>query len=99
MTNNIDYIAPIKDKLDEQMHKQCEAFIAIGIPRYTPRYMNFEEFDYDTRVLTIQSTQTSLVYFNIQTDFDIIEVDKFWAQFKQYRTEFLLTNYPTINPY
>ena len=95
----MDYIKPIKDQLDEQMHNQCVAFMLIGTQRETPRYMNFGEFDYDTKVLTIKSTQTSKVFFDIETDFDFIEVDKFWAQFKDYRTEFLIENYPTINPY
>jgi len=95
----MDYIKPIKNQLDEQMHNQCVAFMLIGTQRETPRYMNFGEFDDDTKVLTIQSTQTSKVFFDIETDFDFIEVDKFWAQFKDYRTEFLIENYPTINPY
>jgi hypothetical protein len=95
----MDYIKPIKDQLDEQMHNQCVAFMLMGTQRETPRYMNFGEFDNDTKVLTIQSTQTSKIFFDIETDFDFIEVDKFWAQFKDYRTEFLIENYPTINPY
>jgi hypothetical protein len=95
----MDYIKPIKNQLDEQMHNQCVAFMLIGTQRETPRYMNFGGFDNDTKVLTIQSTQTSKIFFDIETDFDFIEVDKFWAQFKDYRTEFLIENYPTINPY
>jgi hypothetical protein len=95
----MDYIKPIKNQLDEQMHNQCVAFMLIGTQRETPRYMNFGEFDNDTKVLTIQSTQTSKIFFDIETDFDFIEVDKFWVQFKEYRTEFLIENYPTINPY
>jgi hypothetical protein len=95
----MDYIKPIKNQLDEQMHNQCVAFMLIGTQRETPRYMNFGEFDDDTKVLTIQSTQTSKVFFDIETDFDFVEVDKFWEQFKEYRTEFLIENYPTINPY
>jgi hypothetical protein len=95
----MNYIKPIKDQLDEQMHNQCVAFMLIGTQRETPRYMNFGEFDNDTKVLTIKSTQTSKIFFDIETDFDFIEVDKFWAQFKDYRTEFLIENYPTINPY
>lgn len=98
-TNNFDYITPIKDKLDEKMHDQCVAFMLIGTPRETPRYMNFKEFDDETKVLKIQSTQTSAVFFYIQTDFDFVDVNNFWAQFKEYRTEFLIENYPTIDPY
>lgn len=95
----INYITPIRKQLDEQMHLQCGAFMLLGTPRETPRYLNFGEFDDDTRVLTIQSTQTSKIFFEVETDFDFIEVDVLWNQFKEYRTEFLVTNYPTINPY
>lgn len=95
----MDYIKPIKDQLDEQMHNQCVAFMLMGTPREIPRYMNFGEFDDDTKVLTIESTQTSRIFFDIQTDFDFIEVHIFWEQFREYRTEFLIENYPTINPY
>ena len=95
----IDYITPIKDKLDEQMHNQCVAFMLMGTPRETPRYMNFGGFCNDTKILTIESTQTARIFFDIQTDFDFIEVHNFWEQFKEYRTNFLIENYPTINPY
>lgn len=95
----MNYIEPIKNQLDEQMHKQCVAFMLIGTPRETPRYMNFGEFDDDTRVLTIESTQTSNVFFNVETSFDFVECHVFWEQFKEYRTKFLTDNYPTINAY
>ena len=95
----IDYITPIKDKLNEELHNQCVAFMLMGTQRETPRYMNFGHFDNDTKVLRIESTQTSKIFFDIQTDFDFVEVHNFWAQFKEYRTEFLTENYPTIDPY
>lgn len=97
-----DYITPIKDQLDSNMHTECRYFISsenLGKHR-SPRWMNFGDFDADTKVLTIQSTQTSNVFFKVDTDFEYIyDVEEFWNQFKRYRTEFLLTNYPTINPY
>jgi hypothetical protein len=99
MRNNFDYIGPIKDKLDAHMHIRCVAFIVMGSPRETPRYMNFGEFDIDRKILTIESTQTSSIFFKVQAEFDFIECDVFWEQFKQYRTEFLVNNYPTIKPY
>jgi hypothetical protein len=71
----------------------------IGTPQESPRWINFGGFDIDTKVLTIQSTQRRGIFFNVETEFDFIECDVFWPQFKQYRTEFLLDNYPTINPY
>lgn len=94
----MNYIEPIKEALDENMHMECSIFMLIGIPRETPRYMNFGNYNLDTKVLRIQSTQTSGIFFDIETDYDYIECDVFWHQFKEYRTKFLKDNYPTINP-
>jgi hypothetical protein len=93
----MEYIAPIREQLDSNMHDHCVMFMLVGTPAESPRWMNFGGFDNDTRVLTIQSTQRSGIFFNIETDFDFVEVHEFWEQFKKYRTEFLLTNYPTIS--
>ncbi len=94
----MNYIDQIKDQLNEQMHLQCCAFMLIGTPRETPRYLNYGDFDHDTKVLTIESTQNSNIFFKVETDFDYVDCQEFWNQFKEYRTDFLLTNYPTINP-
>jgi hypothetical protein len=94
----MNYIEPIKKQLDSNMHDQCVMFMLIGTPYESPRWMNFGEFNNETKVLTIESTQKSGVFFNIETDFDYVEVNVFWEQFKKYRTEFLCKNYPTINP-
>lgn len=95
----MNYIESIKEELDKCLHNKCVAFMVIGTPSETPRYMNFGDFDNETKTLTIQSTQTNRVSFDVQTDYDFIEVNKFWKQFRDYRTQFLLDNYPTINPY
>tara|TARA_R110000868_G_scaffold312096_2_gene573039 strand:- start:3029 stop:3316 length:288 start_codon:yes stop_codon:yes gene_type:complete len=94
----MNYIEPIKEQLDSNMHDHCVMFMLIGTPTESPRWMNFGEFNNETKVLTIESTQKSGIFFNIETDFDYVEVNVFWEQFKKYRTEFLSTNYPTINP-
>ena len=85
----MEYIAPIREQLDSNMHDHCVMFMLVGTPAESPRWMNFGGFDNDTRVLTIQSTQRSGIFFNIETDFDFVEVHEFWEQFKKYRTEFL----------
>lgn len=92
----MDYIAPIKKQLDKEMHKVCTLFCLIGTPAETPRYFNFGKFEEDSKILTIVSTQRSSLGFWVKTPFNFIEVDKFWQQFKEYRTEFLKENYPTI---
>lgn len=95
----MNYITPIKKQLDSNMHDQCVMFMLIGTPAESPRWMNFEDFNMDTKVLTIQSTRRSGIFFNVETDFDWVDCEEFWAQFKLYRTSFLIDNYPTINPY
>jgi hypothetical protein len=95
----MDYITPIKEQLDSKMHDQCIIFMLIGTPSESPRWINFGHHDLETKVLRIESTQRRNIWFEVETDYNYIEVDEFWLQFKQYRTEFLLANYPTINPY
>jgi len=95
-----DFITPIKDKLDFEMHQQCVVFMLLGTPRESPRWLNYGGFDIDTKVLRIESTQTSHIFFEIETEgFNHIPCDEFWLQFKKYRTEFLEKYYPTIKTY
>ena len=100
-----DYITPIKDQLNYQMQETCNMFMAIGTPRETPRYYNFGGFDEDAGILKIKSTQNDNLFFNIDCNglnydsLTFFPCDDFWQQFKEYRTQFLLENYPTINPY
>ncbi len=95
----MDYITPIKKELDEKMTAYCESFLKYNLKNETPRYFNFIEFDLDTKILTIGSTQKSYLKFEIQTDFRFVEVNIFWPQFKEYRTEFLKKNFKMINPF
>lgn len=94
----MDYITPIKDKLDFWMHKNCLTFMSIGTPKETPRYFNFKGFDMETKELSIGSTQTN-IGFTIPTEFRFVDSREFWQQFKEYRTSFLVKNYPTIEVY
>jgi len=91
-----DYITPIKDNLDFEMHQHCAMFMLIGTPRESPRWLNFGHFDLESKILLIQSTQTDRILFEVETDFVFIPCDEFWPQFKKYRTEFLEKYYPTI---
>jgi|TARA_R110000822_G_scaffold214128_1_gene349238 hypothetical protein len=100
----INYITPIQKQLNEKMHEVCNMFMLIGSPRETPRYYNFGGFDRDKNTIKIKSTQNSNLYFIINIDENLLEdlrfeVSEFWQQFKEYRTKFLLNNYPTINAY
>ena len=94
----MDYITSIKELLNEQMHNTCILFCTIGTPLESPRWFNYREIDREENTITIGSTQRQALYFTIKADYSVnlIEVSEFWNQFKQYRTEFLQTNYPTI---
>ena len=98
-----NYITPIQNQLDEAMHLHCIDFLENGTSEYTtPRYYNVKNYDYKSKVITIQSTQTSRLFFKL--DASILEIgyfdaSDFWTQFKEYRTAFLLDNYPTISVY
>ena len=92
-----NYITPIKNQLDNQMNQVCNMFMLIGSPSETPRYYNYGSLE--DGILKIESTQKNNLYFTIKTDFDFIDVDIFWQQFKEYRTKFLFDNYPTIEQY
>jgi len=95
-----DLITPIKDQLDEQMMHHCALFVTIGNGgTESPRWYNYREFDPDSNMLTIGSTQKSSLFFTVdckKLDVGFVSCDEFWSQFKEYRTEFLRTNFKTI---
>lgn len=98
----IDYITPIREILEEKLHRQCVVFMAIGSPDESPRWINYREYDEESRILILGSTIVHRVWIKIQCPEgypDIYDNTEFWAQFKKFRTEFLLENYPTISPY
>jgi len=98
----MDYITPIKNQLDKKMNEACLLFMTIGTPRETPRYYNFRDFDMETKTLTIGSTQKQSLFFTIDmsdTNINFVDIDDFWRQFKDYRTNFLTSNFETINAY
>ena len=115
MKTQIDYITPLKKQLDEKMHEVCTLFMLIGVPHETPRYYNLDEktfynnkdfdgFLHKNFIIYIGSTQTNKLFFEVKCETDYFEnlrlnTREFWAQFKEYRTNFLIENYPTINPY
>ena len=94
----MNYISPIKELLDEQMHNICALFCTIGTPVESPRWFNYRKVNKEKNTITISSTQRQSLYFKIKADYSVeyLEVNEFWNQFKKYRTEFLQTNYPTI---
>tara|TARA_R100000541_G_scaffold56759_2_gene66379 strand:+ start:853 stop:1155 length:303 start_codon:yes stop_codon:yes gene_type:complete len=100
----MDYITPIKKELEIKMHEVCRMFMLIGSPHETPRYYNFGGFVDGENIIKIKSTQNSNLFFTIKMNELLIEdlrfeITEFWQQFKEFRTDFLLTNYPTINAY
>jgi len=94
----MNYIAPIKSQLEKELNIIANIYKVIGTPLETPRYFNFRNFNEDTKVLIIGSTQNSLA-FEIQTNFKWVDVNDFWAQFKEFRTDYLKENHPTIETF
>jgi hypothetical protein len=100
-----DLISPIREQLEEQMHKQCKSFLANSKgDKYSPRYYNTAGRP-EAGLVCIESTQTSVGFcVDIPKEFEDLykyayTVDTFWDQFKKFRTEFLIKHYPEINPY
>ena len=96
----MDYITPIKQQLEIEMHNICALFITIGTASESPRYFNFGGINRENNTIKICSTQKNL-FFIINSPYPVnyIEVEEFWKQFKAFRTEFLEANYPTIKTY
>ena len=113
--DDINYITPIIKELEEAMHVSCKRYIKHThvethhtgpiYTGYSPRWYNLNDFDNESKKLRIQSTQwhdpvkNPHQGFNIQTEFDWIDWDDFWIQFRNWRTNFLENNYPTIKSY
>jgi hypothetical protein len=95
MKEAILYIPAINEELTRKFNEVCNIYKIIGFKHETPRYFNFKGFDMDTKILKIGSTQTN-IFFEIQTDFDFIHSNEFWPEFKEWRTNFLKANHPTI---
>tara|TARA_R110000823_G_scaffold130911_2_gene259199 strand:- start:191 stop:475 length:285 start_codon:yes stop_codon:yes gene_type:complete len=93
----INYITPIEKELNEKLHEVCNMFMLMGGPSDTPRYYNYKSLE--NGILKIGSTQKDDLFFQIKTDFEFINAKEFWPQFREYRTNFLLNNYKTINAY
>ena len=96
-----NYIEPIKKELEENLHQFCQAYMLIGNgTSETPRFFNIQNYDVFKHTLTIGSTQKQSLNFTIDLNnkFDeYVNFNDFWQQFKEFRTNFLLENYPTID--
>lgn len=101
----MNYIEPIQKELEENLHKFSQAFMLRrkGLSNETtetPRYFNLKEIDPINKTLKIGSTQQGYLFFIINYENkieDYIDTNDFWQQFKEFRTNFLLENYPTID--
>jgi hypothetical protein len=78
----------------------------IGTRPETPRFYNIGDKDRDNKRFLIQSTQKHGLFFWVEAPDEEYwnklisgEISEIWAQIKKWRTQFLLENYPTIDPY
>jgi len=98
----MNYITPIKTDLDAKMHIECISFLNQNNIYKSPRWFNVNTFYYATNTLKIQSTQNSGLFFTVDCNhmnIGYFDSSEFWKQFKDYRTDFLLANYPQIDVY
>ena len=99
----MDYIKPIKKELEKNLHQFCQVYMLMGNGgSESPKYLNIFEYDAFKNTLIIASTQKQSLNFTIHLNNkldDYVNFNDFWTQFKQFRTNFLIQNYPTIEPY
>lgn len=100
-----EFIEIYRADLEQAMHTQCAVFCTIGSPAESPRWINVCELKANEEgyFIKFQSTQTSRIYFHIAISKEHYErwqyglvVEELWQPFKDFRTEFLILNYPTI---
>ena len=96
-------IEKYRTELEQNLYDHCNIFCTIGIPIETPRYYNFGEVYENNNIfyLRIESTQSNKLFFDIEiTENEFYQLSgntqDFWNAFKEFRTEFLTKNYPTI---
>ena len=110
MNTQFNYIKPIKKQLETKLHKECQKFLKWNYTdkSLTPRYYNIKHIKNNT--LRIGSTQDRNFYFEIDLtnvkEYNVLRhknnnivysVEKFWEQFKEFRTQFLKEHYPQID--
>lgn len=98
-----------RDQLETEMHRQCAVFCTMGTSVESPRWINVEKVfkdEYGCTYLKFKSTQVSRIFFHIEISeahynalSRMLLVDFLWDDFKQFRTNFLRENYPTIEQY
>lgn len=97
----LDYITPIEKELREGIIAVAERYLEVGeLNRdLSPRWLNLN-LNSEEHVVYIRSTQCS-IGFNVvlPKGYPRVMVDEFWGQFKRFRTELLIKEYPMINPY
>ena len=108
--NSLDYPKWIlevhREALEKELHTHCKLFCTIGFPQKSPRWINIhdvEEREFEGAkqyFMVFMSTQTHLGFeINISERFyktSRYKQAELWEAFKQFRTTFLVANYPTI---
>ena len=93
----------IKSKLIEKLDMWCVTYMMVGTSYETPRYSQvLANEDYTS--WSLKSTISS-VYYNIEWEVDELawfrskQIEQsLWNWWRNTRTSYLKTNYPTINP-
>jgi GNAT superfamily N-acetyltransferase len=95
------------DKILNKLNEWSVTYKLMGSNDETPRYSQLT-YDYDSGRWMLQSTQTNLFYYIDGLTEQEIQILNFirktdpnnlWNQYKEIRTEFLLSKHPTIDVY
>ena len=99
-----NFIKKYQSKFEQNLFQHCNMFVTVGTQIETPRYYNFGEvYEKGNKYyLRIESTQTNRLFFDVEITKDefhdlLFDTQNFWNDFKEFRNNFLSTNYPTID--
>lgn len=99
----VDYISPIEKELREGIIKVAERYLEDEGQNtaLSPRWLNYHfKEDEEEGILFIRSTQCGIGFSVVLPEgYPRVEVNTFWNQFKEFRTDLLVKEYPMINPY
>jgi hypothetical protein len=95
----------IKEKIQSALEKWCVAYKVIGVGFESPRWSQILSKESDEYRYTLQSTVSHIWYEIGLTAEEEKVIDnmqdkqELWNWYKKLRTEYLINNHPTINPY
>lgn len=88
----------VKSKLLDALDIWCQDFMILGTPSETPRYSQVIDKTLKSTIMDIYYTIDFSLEEMLWID-EMQEDERLWSWWKQVRTDHLVNNYKTINPY